>query len=85
MTSKERRLGVVAVILQAPELAVSDFNNILFQFSGLIVGRMGIPYKERNLSVVSLIVDGTNEEIGSLTGKIGQLPGVSVKTVFTKI
>jgi putative iron-only hydrogenase system regulator len=83
--SSQRRLGVVAVILKTPGLAVNDFNNLLHDFSHLIVGRMGIPYKERNISVVSLIVDGTNDEIGALTGKIGLLPDISVKTVFTKI
>ncbi|GAB4285243.1 MAG: iron-only hydrogenase system regulator [Candidatus Rifleibacteriota bacterium] len=83
--SKERRLGVVAVILEAPEKAFNDFNNLLHLYSKIIVGRMGIPYKERGISVVSIIVDGTNDEIGALTGKIGQLPSVSVKTVLTKI
>jgi putative iron-only hydrogenase system regulator len=81
----QRRLGVVAVILKSPGKSVTDFNNLLHEFSHLIIGRMGLPYKERNISVVSLIVDGTNDEIGALTGKIGQLPDISVKTVFTRI
>lgn len=82
--SDKRRLGIVAVILKNPEKAYNDFNKLLHEFSGIIVGRMGLPYKERNVSVVSLIVDGTNEEIGAMTGKIGQLPDVSVKTVLTR-
>ncbi|MGM0599932.1 MAG: TM1266 family iron-only hydrogenase system putative regulator [Candidatus Rifleibacteriota bacterium] len=81
---KYRRLGVIAVILKAPEESFNDFNNLLHNFSDIIVGRMGIPYKERNISIVSVIVDGTNEEIGALSGKIGQLPQVSVKSVLTK-
>jgi putative iron-only hydrogenase system regulator len=80
----QRRLGVIAVILKAPEKSFNDFNNLLHNFSDIIVGRMGIPYKERNISIVSIIVDGTNEEIGALSGKIGQLPQVSVKSVLTK-
>jgi len=80
----KRRLGVVAVILKSPDKAFSDFNTLLHEYSGIIVGRMGLPYKERGVSVVSLIVDGTNEEIGAMTGKIGQLPDVSVKTVLTR-
>lgn len=83
--NEQRRLGVVAVILKAPDQAFNDFNNLLHQHSDIIVGRMGIPYKERGISVVSVIVDGTNDEIGALTGKIGQLPGVSVKSVLTRI
>jgi putative iron-only hydrogenase system regulator len=80
----ERRLGVVAVILKSPDKAFNDFNNLLHSFSGIIIGRMGLPYKERGVSVVSLIVDGTNDEIGALTGRIGQLPDVSVKAVLTR-
>jgi len=83
--SDQRRLGVVAVILKAPDKAFNDFNNLLHQYASIIVGRMGIPYKERGISVVSIIVDGTNDEIGALTGKIGQLPNVSVKSVLTRI
>lgn len=80
----KRRLGVVAVILKNPDRAFSSFNELLHEYSGIIVGRMGLPYKERGVSVVSLIVDGTNEEIGAMTGKIGQLPDVSVKAVLTR-
>ncbi len=83
-TANERRLGVVAVILKSPDKAFNDFNNLLHQYSSLIIGRMGIPYKERGVSVVSLIVDGTNDEIGAMTGRIGQLPDVSVKAVLTR-
>lgn len=82
--SEKRRLGVVAVILKNPESAFASFNELLHDFSSIIVGRMGLPYKERGVSVISLIVDGTNEEIGALTGKIGQLPDVSVKAVLTR-
>jgi putative iron-only hydrogenase system regulator len=80
----QRRLGVIAVILKSPEKSFNDFNNFLHQFGDIIVGRMGIPYKERGISIVSIIVDGTNDQIGSLAGKIGQLPQVSVKSVLTK-
>ncbi|PKL47021.1 MAG: CopG family transcriptional regulator [Candidatus Riflebacteria bacterium HGW-Riflebacteria-2] len=80
----KRRLGIVAVILKNPDRVFGDFNALLHDFSGIIVGRMGLPYKERGVSVVSLIVDGTNEEIGAMTGKIGQLPDVSVKAVLTR-
>lgn len=85
LTTNERRLGVVAVILKSPDKAYNEFNNILHQYSGLLVGRMGIPYKERGVSIISLIVDGTNDEIGAMTGRIGQLPDVSVKAVLTRV
>ncbi|MBU1106702.1 MAG: iron-only hydrogenase system regulator [Candidatus Riflebacteria bacterium] len=82
-STDKRRLGIVAVILKRPDKVFNDFNALLHQYSAIIVGRMGLPYKERGISVVSLIVDGTNEEIGALTGKIGQLPDVNVKAVLT--
>ena len=83
--SNIRRLGVVAAILKQPADAADRLNSILHAFAHLIVGRMGMPYKERGVSVISLIVDGTSDEIGALTGQLGQLPDVSVKTIFTKI
>lgn len=84
-STNERRLGVVAVILKSPDKAFNDLNNILHQYSALLVGRMGIPYKGRGVSVISLIVDGTNDEIGAMTGRIGQLPDVCVKAVLTRV
>ena len=85
VVNSKHRLGIIAIILKNPSASVMGLNEMLHQYSHLIVGRMGIPYKERNLSVMSIIIDGTNDEIGALTGKIGQLPGVSVKTVLTKV
>lgn len=79
-----RRIGFVGIIINEPELSYHLLNNILHEYSSLIVGRLGIPYRERSLSIISLIVDGNTDEIGALTGKIGQLPGVTVKTGFAK-
>lgn len=57
-------------------------NEILGEFGELIVGRMGIPYRERNVSVIALIVDGSTDELGALTGKLGSIPGVKVKSAL---
>ena len=81
---KERRIGVISVIVYDPDSAYQQLNDILHAYGSLIVGRMGIPYRERRLSVISLIVDGTTDEIGALTGKLGQLDSVTVKTSFAK-
>lgn len=59
-------------------------NEVLHEFSNIIVGRMGIPYKEKGLSVISIIADGTMDQISAMTGKIGKLNGVSVKSAITK-
>ncbi len=79
----EKRLGVVGIVIE--DNSVSDeLNNLLHQYSGIIAGRMGLPYKERGVSVISLIVDGTMDEISAMTGKLGKLKGVSVKSAISK-
>ncbi len=79
----EKRLGVVGIVVE--DNSVSDeINNLLHQYSGIIAGRMGLPYKERGVSVISLIVDGTVDEISAMTGKLGKLKGVSVKSAIAK-
>lgn len=84
-SEKTQRLGVVAIIVYDREVAINQLNSILHDYSSLIVGRLGLPYRERNLSIISLIVDGTTDEIGAMTGKIGQIPNISVKTAFAKL
>lgn len=79
----DKRIAVVAVIIENTE-SVTGVNSLLHDYSDIIVGRMGIPYRERGISVISLIVDGTGDEISAMTGKLGKLPGVNVKTAITK-
>jgi len=79
----DKRLGVIGIVVENLE-AANELNAILHEFSALIVGRMGIPYRERGVSVISLIVDGDNDEISSLTGKLGRIKDVSVKSALTK-
>ncbi len=81
---ENRRIGVVAIIIQDRDFAHSTFNDILHDYSDIIIGRLGLPYKERQLSIVSLIVDGSTDQVGAMTGKIGQLANVTVKTAFAK-
>lgn len=82
MTMK-KRLGVVGIVVEdlasAPEV-----NAILHDSAPVIVGRMGIPYRERGVSIVSLIVDGTTDELSALTGRLGRVPGISVKTALAR-
>lgn len=79
----EKRIGVIALIIENKE-SIQKSNTIISEYSNLIIGRMGIPYKEKNVSVISLIVDGTTDEIGALSGKLGSLPGIAVKSMLTK-
>ena len=79
--STERRIGVIGLVIENREQA-PKINSILSAYGEVIVGRMGIPYRERGLSVISLIVDGSTDEIGALTGKLGQVSGVQVKSAL---
>ncbi len=80
----EKRIGVIGIVVEEREI-VPRVNQILSEYADINVGRMGIPYRERNLAVISLIVDGTTDEIGAMTGKLGNLPHVTVKSALTKV
>ncbi len=79
----ETRIGVLGIVVENRREAAPRVNEILSKHADMIVGRMGIPYREKNLSVISLIVDGTTDGIGALTGQLGALPGVKVKSALT--
>lgn len=79
----ESRIAVAAVIVEDLESARA-VNEVLHKFNRLIVGRMGIPYRERGISVISVALDGTTDEISALTGQLGKIPCVSVKAVTSK-
>jgi len=79
----EKRIGVVGIVIEDLS-SVSQVNDCLHEHSDIIVGRMGIPYRERQVSVITLIVDGTSDDISALTGIIGRINGVSVKSMMTK-
>jgi len=77
----ENRIGVVGILVENSESA-HDINMILSEYREIVVGRIGVPYRERNLSVISLIIDGSTDQIGAMTGKLGRLKGVKVKTAL---
>lgn len=79
-----KRIGVVGIVV-SDRNAVQPLQAVLSDFSDIIVGRMGIPLAENNVSVISLIIRGSNERVGALTGKIGRLDSVNVKSVLNTI
>ncbi len=79
----EKRIGVIGIVVDCPEETGSRVSGYISEHSSIVVGRMGIPYRERNVSVIALIVEGTTDEIGALTGKLGNLQGVTVKSALT--
>lgn len=80
----DKRVGVIGIVIEAFD-SVGSVNEILHTYADLIVGRMGVPYREKGISVISLIVDGTTDDIGAMTGKLGRIQGVSVKSALTKM
>ncbi len=79
----EKRIAVVAVVVEE-KTAVSQVNDILHEYSEIIIGRMGIPYKEKGVSLISVAVDAEPDVISSLTGRLGKVSGVSVKAAVSK-
>jgi putative iron-only hydrogenase system regulator len=77
------RIATLSIFIEKKE-SVKKVNDILSEFSELIISRMGIPYREKRVSVIVLILDGTNEEMSAMSGRIGNLEGVSVKTAVKK-
>lgn len=78
----EKRIAVIGIIIENKD-SVECLNSLLHEFGDSIVGRMGLPYKERNLNIVSLAVDAPQNIISEMTGKIGKLDGISVKTAYS--
>ena len=79
----ENRIALVGIIVEDAE-SVTKMNQILHEYGKYIVGRMGIPYRERGVNVISVIVDAPNATISAMSGKLGMLPNVSTKTVYAK-
>lgn len=80
MNTSEKAIGSITIIVKDRSESASKVNEIISQYSSLIIGRMGLPYSNRDMSIITLIVDATTDEIGALSGKIGQINGVAVKS-----
>lgn len=80
----KKRIAVISAILEDPQKVQHEFNKIVSDYRSLIKGRMGIPFKEEEVSIISIIVIGSLDDINSLTGKLGNLKNVIVKTSISK-
>lgn len=80
----DTRIAIIAIVVENPE-HVEKLNRILHKYSEYIIGRMGIPYQKRNISLISVAIDAPADVISSLSGKIGMLKGINAKTVYSKL
>ncbi len=84
VSKMEERIALIGIIVEDNNSS-DALNDLLHEYGDYIIGRMGIPYRKKNLSVISVIVDAPNNIISALTGKLGMIKGISVKTVYSKI
>ena len=80
----ETRIAIIAIIVEKPE-SVEKLNAPLHEYAEYIIGRMGIPYRERRISIISIAIDAPHNTISALSGKIGRLPGINAKTVYSNL
>ncbi len=80
----ETRVAVMAIIVSCSD-SVESLNTLLHEYRNYIIGRMGIPYREKNINVMSVAMDAPQDVISSLSGKIGKLSGITVKTAYSNV
>ncbi len=79
----ETRIALIGIIVEDTE-ATEELNEVLHGYGEYVIGRMGIPYRSKNVCIISVVVDAPNGIISSLAGKLGMIKGISVKTVYSK-
>ncbi|MER2026474.1 MAG: TM1266 family iron-only hydrogenase system putative regulator [Lachnospiraceae bacterium] len=80
----ETRVAVISIIV-GNEDAAQKINEILHEYREYVIGRMGIPYRSKGISIISVAVDAPQEKISALSGRIGRLPGISAKTAYSNV
>ncbi len=78
------RVAVMSIIVENEE-TVERLNGVLHEYGPYIIGRMGIPYRQRGVNIISIAIDASQDRISALAGKIGNLPGISVKTALSNV
>ena len=80
----DTRVAVMSIIVEDPAV-VEELNALLHEFGDHIIGRMGLPYREKKINIISIALDAPQNVISALAGKVGNLPGVSVKTAYAGV
>lgn len=78
----DKRIAIISIIVESRESS-EEINPLLHDYSDYIIGRMGLPYREKGINIISIAMDAPQDEINTLAGKIGKLKGVSAKTVYS--
>ncbi len=79
----ETRVAILSIIVEQPD-SVERLNELLHEFREYIIGRMGLPYREKDMNIICVAMDAPQDVTSTLSGKIGQLQGISAKTVYSK-
>lgn len=80
----EARVALIGVIVEQTD-CTEKLNAVLHEYGAYIISRMGVPYKEKNVCIISIAVDAPNDVINALSGKIGRLPGMTAKTIYSHV
>lgn len=79
----DTRIALIGIIVENNE-SVAKLNALLSDYTEYIIGRMGVPYPKKHISIISIAIDAPNDVISSLSGKLGMLPGINTKTTYAK-
>jgi putative iron-only hydrogenase system regulator len=80
----ENRIAMLGIVVEE-ESSAEELNRLLSEYKQYVVGRMGIPYRQRGINLISIVLDAPGDAISALSGKLGMLPGISAKTLYAKL
>ena len=80
----ENRVAIIGIIVE-DQTSVESLNSLLHDYGQYIIGRMGVPYHKKNISIISIAIDAPQDLISALSGKVGRLPGISTKTAYSHV
>lgn len=80
----DSRIAIVGIIVEDPDASM-QINELLHDYGPYIIGRMGLPYRERNVNIISIAMDAPTDVINTLAGKLGKVEGVSAKTIYSRL
>ncbi|MBQ7738934.1 MAG: iron-only hydrogenase system regulator [Desulfovibrionaceae bacterium] len=79
----ENRVAIIAILVTEKD-SVSTINDLLHEYADYIIGRLGLPYRQKQVNIISVVLDAPQDKVSALAGKIGKLPGVTAQTIFSK-